>query len=196
MSTEKLNIPQVVIVEGKYDKIKLSSIINATIIPLDGFGIFNNSEKQSLFRQLAVTRGLIVLTDSDPAGNFIRARLRGMLPKQGVIHLYTPQIEGKERRKLTHSKAGLLGVEGIDADKLRELLAPFASGTDSINAQIKPVTKTTFFEMGLSGGAESAKKRQKLAQYFNLPHDMSANALIEAINLLGKEIPPEEIWNK
>ncbi len=187
---DKLKISRVIVVEGKYDKIKLSSIVDATVITLDGFGIFNNTEKQFLLRELAQTRGLIVLTDSDPAGGFLRGKLRGMLPSKGVIHLYTPQIKGKERRKTACSKAGLLGVEGIDAQKLREILAPFA--VDAAEIRSITVTKTDFFSNGLSGGQDSAQKREKLAKYLGLPSGMTANAMLEAMNLLGKSIPNEK----
>ena len=189
---QKLKISKVIVVEGKYDKIKLSSIVEGTVVTLDGFGIFNNSEKQFLLRELAAARGLIVLTDSDPAGGFLRGKLRTMLPKDGVIHLYTPQIQGKERRKKEHSKAGLLGVEGMETDKLREILSTFAD--DAAPPACGNITKTDFYTAGLSGGADSTAKREKLAAYVGLPSGMTANAMIEAMNLLGKELPPQELY--
>lgn len=182
---EKLKISKTIVVEGKYDKIKVASVADAHIIALDGFGIFNNAEKQSLLRKLAESSGLIVITDSDPAGGFLRGKLRGMLPKSGVTNLYTPQIEGKERRKKTASKAGLLGVEGMSVEVVRELLTPFADGTQSPVRAEKPITKAMFYEAGLSGKNDSAARRDELAKRLGLPSGMSANALIEAMNILG-----------
>ena len=184
---ERLRINKTIVVEGKYDKIKVASVAEAHIISLDGFGIFNNAEKQCLLRRLAETNGLIVITDSDPAGGFLRGKLRGMLPKDGVINLYTPQIEGKERRKKNSSKAGLLGVEGMEASLLREMLAPFAQDSES-TGKTPPVTKAMFYEAGLSGKPDSASRRDELAKRLGLPTGMSANALIEAMNILGKTL--------
>ena len=182
---EKLKISKTIVVEGKYDKIKVASVADAHIIALDGFGIFNNSEKQSLLRRLAESRGLIVITDSDPAGGFLRGKLRSMLPKSGVVNLYTPQIEGREKRKKIASKAGLLGVEGMDAEVIRGLLAPFADGGQNAVSVEKPITKAMFYEAGLSGKNDSAARRDALAKGLGLPVGMSANALIEAMNILG-----------
>lgn len=184
---ERLRINKTIVVEGKYDKIKVASVAEAHIISLDGFGIFNNAEKQCLLRRLAENNGLIVITDSDPAGGFLRGKLRGMLPKDGVINLYTPQIEGKERRKKTSSKAGLLGVEGMDVSILREMLAPFAEDGERTK-EAPPVTKAMFYEAGLSGKPDSSSRRDELAKRLGLPIGMSANSLIEAMNILGKTL--------
>lgn len=182
--TEKLKIDRPVIVEGKYDKITLSAVLDAHIIPTGGFSIFNQKEKLALIRRLGEERGVIVLTDSDGAGKLIRAHLSSALPKEKIIHLYTPAIEGKESRKKTPSKEGLLGVEGMAADRLRALFAPFAVGGEERPARGRPVEKRDFYADGLSGGAGAAQKREALAAHFSLPRGMSANALLEAINLL------------
>ena len=123
---EKIRIEQTILVEGKYDKIKLESILDANIITTGGFSLFNNKEKIALIRRIAEKNGLIILTDSDPAGFVLRNKLKGMLPKSdNIIHLYIPTEAGKERRKKEYSKAGLLGVEGINADKLREIFSKY-----------------------------------------------------------------------
>lgn len=179
----RLQIRQAVVVEGKYDKIRLSSVIDAYIVVCDGFGIFKQSEKAALLRRLARERGLIVLTDPDSGGGVIRSHLRSVLGKEGVIHLYVPAIEGKEKRKTERSKEGLLGVEGIDNERLRELFLPFSQ--EGVSGRIEPLTKADFYELGLSGGGESKRKREALCRYLDLPPTLSANALIEAINLLS-----------
>ena len=181
----KISIP--IAVEGKYDKIKLSSIADAQIIVTDGFGVFQNDEKSALIRRLAEPHGIIVLTDSDGAGLVIRNYFNSILPKDRIYHLYIPQVKGKERRKKTASKEGTLGVEGIDADYLRRLLEPFAgSGTDANAARQDELTKADLFAAGLSGTDAAAKKRAALCRYLDLPDNMSSNALLAAINLLGE----------
>ena len=121
----RIKIDRPVIVEGKYDKIKLQSVIDATIITTDGFGIFNRKEKLMLIRRLAAGSGVIVLTDSDGAGKVIRKYISSALPKEKVVHIYIPEIPGKEKRKQTPSKAGTLGVEGIEQNAaLQKLFAP------------------------------------------------------------------------
>ena len=182
--TERLKIDRPVIVEGKYDKITLSAVIDAHIIPTGGFSIFNQKEKLALIRRLGEERGVIVLTDSDGAGKLIRAHLSSALPKEKIIHLYTPAIMGKEGRKKAPSKEGLLGVEGMAAERLRALFAPFAVGGEAGKARGRAVEKRDFYADGLSGGEGAAARREQLAAYFSLPRGMSANALLEAINLL------------
>ena len=182
---EKIKIAQTVLVEGKYDKIKLESIIDAPIVVAGGFSIFNNEEIIALLRRIVEKNGLIILTDSDPAGFFLRNKLKGMLPKsEKILHLYIPTEKGKEKRKKEYSKAGLLGVEGIDADTLREIFRKYAD-TDGSVRKCGEITKVFFYETGLSGGEGSAQKRDNLAQSLDLPRGMSANALLEAINMLG-----------
>lgn len=180
-----ITLDRPVIVEGKYDKQKLSSILNTTIITTNGFRIFNDREKRALIRRLAEKNGIFVLTDADGAGLVIRNLLRGCVPKEKITHLYIPAVAGKERRKSSPSKEGLLGVEGIDEETLTKIFAPFSVDADT---SVKPVraavTKADFYEAGLSGGAESAVLRARLAEQLRLPPHMSANALLEAINLL------------
>lgn len=186
MINEKLSIPYPVVVEGKYDKIRLSNIIDAQIIVTDGFGIFKKEEKRLLLRRLAAASPLIVLTDSDGGGQIIRSHLSGMLPKDKIIPLYIPQIKGKERRKDKPSAAGTLGVEGMDDSLLYDLFLPYAR-TDAdplTRAAENPLSKVDFYEDGLTGGANSAQKRDELAARVGLPKGMSANALLEALKLL------------
>lgn len=185
---EKLKIDRPIIVEGKYDKITLSAVLDAHIIPTGGFSIFNQKEKLALIRRLGEAHGVIVLTDSDGAGKLIRSHLSAALPKDKIIHLYTPALAGKEGRKKTPSKEGLLGVEGMEAELLYRLFLPFAVGgaekSGPPKATTRPVEKRDFFADGLSGGAGAAARREALAARFSLPRGMSANALLEAINLL------------
>ena len=183
--SDKLKIDIPIAVEGKYDKIKVASVADANIITTDGFGVFASEEKAALIRRLAEPRGIIVLTDSDGAGLVIRNYFNRVLPKDKLYHLYIPQIEGKEKRKKTPSKAGTLGVEGMEAELLRSILAPFESGNE-VKLNERELTKTDFFADGLSGNDDSANKRARLCRYLSLPDNMSANALLAAINMLGE----------
>ncbi len=179
---EKLFVPFPVLVEGKYDKIKLDSILDAQILTTDGFGIFKKAEFASLLRRLADRTQLIVLTDSDGAGLVIRNYVNSILPKDRLIHLYIPPTQGKEKRKSAPSKEGLLGVEGMDADCLRALFAPFC--TESVKTGRDGVTKADFYRLGYSGAADSSARRAALIARLSLPQTLSANALLCAINLL------------
>lgn len=176
-----LEISRPIIVEGKYDKIKLSRIVKANIITTDGFGIFSKEEKNLLIRRLGEARGVIVLTDSDGAGLVIRNHLRNLLPKEKVIHIYTPQIKGKEKRKDAPSKEGFLGVEGMELDWLTKALEPFADGGVPDRMEL---TKADLYALGLSGREDSEKRRKALAAALKLPTNLSANALLEAICML------------
>jgi ribonuclease M5 len=179
----KIKLNQVVLVEGKYDKIKLSSLLDATILTTDGFGIFKEAEKRALLRRLAAERGIIVVTDSDGAGRVIRGHIASILPKEQVVNLYIPKIKGKEARKAAPSKEGTLGVEGMDADLLRSLFAPYA--VENKRADYVSVDRWRYYEDGFTGGPNSSRLRAELSKLLDLPDDLSANALLEAINLLG-----------
>ncbi len=182
---EKIKTDKVIIVEGKYDKIKLSSIVDAHIITTDGFALFNNEEKRALIRRLAEKKGIVVLTDSDGAGFVIRNKLKGYIGKEcEIINLYAPQIVGKESRKNKASKQGLLGVEGIEADAIRSLFEKAGITSDG-KKSAATYTKTDLYSLGLSGGSDSSAKRDEVCEKNDLPRGMSANAFLAAVNLLG-----------
>lgn len=186
--TEKIKIRLPVITEGKYDKNTLKQIFDVTVITSDGFGIFNSREKQALIRAVAKD-GIIVLTDSDGGGRVIRSFISGILPREKIYHLYIPKIAGKERRKSAPSREGYLGVEGMSRDELVRVFSPFiVNGEDKADYASKPremITKVDFYVDKLTGAENSAARRDALARRFGLPDGMSANALIEALNLIS-----------
>ena len=180
-------IKEVIVVEGRYDKNTLSQVVDATIVTLGGFSVFNNKEKLAFLRRLAEKQGLIVLTDSDGAGFVIRNYLKGALPKDLVKQAYIPDIHGKEKRKRTPGKEGKLGVEGMHPDVLLDSLRKAgATFLDEDAAPVirDPITKGDLFELGLSGGPESSAKRKELMKQLDLPEHLTANGLLEALNLL------------
>ena len=181
-------IKEVVVVEGRYDKNTLSQIVDATVITVGGFSVFNDKEKVAFLRRLAKERGLIVLTDSDGAGFVIRNYLKGALPKDQVKQAYIPDVLGKERRKRHAGKEGKLGVEGMKPEVLLEALrkagATFIDGEETVAEAKEPITKADLFEFGLTGGPDSAVKRQALLKQLDLPERLTANGMLEALNLL------------
>ena len=187
MSSEKLRLPVPVVVEGKYDKLKLSQVLDAHIITTDGFGIFNKKEKAALIRRLAEPCGIAVLTDSDRGGRQIRSYLSSILPADKIYDLHIPKIEGKERRKKVPSAAGTLGVEGMDDELLRELFGNFIKrmGYDGSAAVQKDrgITKAMLYEWGLTG-AGSAARRDAMCQSLGLPEGMNASAFLGACEVL------------
>ncbi|MBQ8321121.1 MAG: DUF4093 domain-containing protein [Clostridia bacterium] len=179
---QRLKISLPIIVEGRYDKSTLLSFLDATVITTGGFSIFNNKEKTALIKRLA-SDGIIVLTDSDGGGRQIRSYLSSIIPKDKIFHIYTPEIQGKEKRKKSPSAAGLLGVEGMNRETICALLAPFANGEKTEKSK-KMITKVDFFEDKLTGYPGSAERRAELCKSLGLPHDMTPNALLCALNLL------------
>lgn len=182
-----IKIKQAVIVEGKYDKIRLANIIDAVIIPVHGFSIFKDRDTRELIRSLAKSCGIVILTDSDSAGFQIRARIREIARGGEVINVYIPDVAGKERRKREPSKEGLLGVEGIDDKLLLEAFRKAGVAADDVpqkTAGACPITKADLLDLGLVGGSGSAQKRVELQRRLGLPTRLSANMLIEILNVM------------
>ena len=182
---EKLKIPIPIVVEGKYDKITLSSVLDAHIITTGGFGIFSRGELLSLIRKIGAERGIIILTDSDGAGKLIRSHITSAIPKDRLIQLYITKIKGTEKRKSQASAEGTLGVEGMERELLYDLLSPYEDETAFDAARENPLSKTDFYMDGLSGGEDSKNRRANLARALSLPEDMTANALLEAVRLVA-----------
>mgnify|MGYP004660152803 CR=1 FL=1 len=184
-------VSQAIVVEGKYDKIKLSSLIDATIIPTDGFGVFRDRELLGLLRTLAAKKGLVVLTDPDAAGFKIRGYLSSAIPKEQIIHAYIPDLYGKEKRKDAPGKEGKLGVEGVPAECIVEALRRAGVLGECENAPARaPITKADLCELGLSGSACSAEKRRELCEKLSLPKRLSANALLTVLCAI---VTPDEL---
>lgn len=180
-------IREVIVVEGRYDKNALKQVVEATVVETGGFSVFNDRERLALLRRLAAERGLILLTDSDGAGFVIRNFLKGAIPKDKLKQAYIPDIYGKERRKAAPGKEGKLGVEGMSPQVLLSALeragATFEDA-DAAPAGGVPITKADLFALGLSGGADSQNQRLALLKRLGLPERMTANALLEALNIL------------
>ena len=189
-----MKIKYPIVVEGKYDKIKLDSLVEATVITTQGFGVFNNKELLSLLRRLSEKSKIIILTDSDGGGHLIRSHIKTAIPADRLINLYIPKITGKEKRKNAPSKEGILGVEGISKDSLLELLKPFS--TDMPQKEGRKITKSDMYLYGLSGRDDSKRERERVLSMLNLPNDMSPNAMLSAINILYTKEEFEEIIKK
>ena len=177
-----IKLSQPVIVEGKYDVIKLSNILDALIIKTDGFGIFKDSEKQRLIRRLANEKGIIVLTDSDSAGFVIRNFISSCMPKEKIINVYIPDIFGKEKRKTERSKEGKLGVEGVPESVILEALRKAGVTASVTDEKRRLITNVDLYEYGLSGRENSSRKRKKLLAALSLPERMSTSSLVKILN--------------
>ena len=183
-----IHLEQAIVVEGRYDKNTLSQLVDTVILETNGFGIFKDKEQLALLRKIARKRGLIVLTDSDGAGFVIRNHLKGAIPQEQVKHAYVPDRRGKERRKRAPGKEGKLGVEGMKPEVLLEALrrcgATFLDEEGEREKKGAPITKADLFALGLTGGENSAGKRQSLLKSLELPEHLTPNGLLEALNLL------------
>lgn len=180
-----VKIYEAILVEGRYDKNTLSQIVDAPILETEGFGIFKDKAKMDMLRAIAQKRGLIVFTDADGAGLVIRNHIKSAIEGKYLKHAYIPEIMGKEKRKTSPGKAGMLGVEGMKPDTILECLRRAgATFLDEKACDSGGITKQDFVELGLSGCKNSALIRDKLAEKLGFPRNMSANALLQAANLL------------
>ena len=180
-----VRIREAIVVEGRYDKNTLSQIVDAPILETSGFGIFKDKKQLALLRKVAKIRGLIVFTDSDGAGFVIRNHLKSAIDGSCLKHAYIPDIPGKERRKSAPGREGKLGVEGMSREIILEALRRAGATIEGEDAPARNgITKQDLVELGLSGGANSAEKRQKLLRKLDLPEHMRANAMLQALNLL------------
>lgn len=181
-----IRVKEAIVVEGRYDKHKLSSLVDGLILETDGFGIFRDGEKREYLRRLAKERGLIILTDSDGAGFLIRSKLSSWLPPDRIKHAYIPDLFGKERRKAAPGKEGKLGVEGMELSVLQDALeragATFEDVSGETQAAGDKLTKADLYDFGFSGAADSARRRQALLKKLNLPARLSSNGLVQALN--------------
>ena len=180
-----VKIKEAIVVEGRYDKNTLSQIVDATILETSGFAIFKDKEQMSLLRRVAQKRGLVVFTDSDGAGFVIRNHIKSAIPAQYLKHAYIPDVYGKERRKAAPGKEGKLGVEGMTREVILDALRKCGATIEGENtAATGGITKQDLIALGLSVGADASAKRLALLKKLNLPEHMSANAMLQALNLL------------
>lgn len=175
-----ISISRAIIVEGKYDKIRLENIVDAVIITTNGFRIFKDIEKRELIRKIAQKKGLLVITDSDKAGSVIRGHLKSILPDADIINVYLPQIKGKERRKSKGGAEGLLGVEGTPDEIILSALKKF----EIQKPKEQKIQKSDLFALGLSGIEQANERRKGLLNFLELPENLTANALLDALNSL------------
>jgi len=175
-----INIKEAIIVEGKYDKMRLEKVCSSPIFTTEGFRIFKDRQKREFLRNLAKTRGILILTDSDRAGFMIRNHIKGFVDEGSIKQAYIPEIFGKEKRKSAPSKEGKLGVEGICEEALEEILLKYSSP----EADGEKITKNDLYDVGLYGGADCAAARIKLCKKLSIPEKISVNGLLDALNAL------------
>lgn len=179
-----IHTDRAIVVEGKYDKIKLSSMVDGVIICTGGFRVYKDKEMQAMLRALAKKQGLAVLTDSDTAGFKIRGFLRSICGKENIVDVYIPDLYGKEKRKDHPSKEGKLGVEGVPEEVLQKAFADAGIGAELVLQKKDTITKMDLFELGLSGRAESALRRKQLMKHLTLPEHLTTNALVTVLDAL------------
>ncbi len=186
-----VRVKEVIVVEGRYDQNTLRQVVDADVVCTEGFGIFRDTERQALLRRLAEKRGLIVLTDSDGAGEVIRGFLSGIVDPKYIKHAFIPDVLGKEKRKSSPSREGKLGVEGMKPEViLRALRAAGATMDERAAPPANRLTPAALYALGLSGGADSAARRRRLQKALGLPERMSSKQLLTALNCL---VGPEEL---
>ena len=184
-SQKRIKIKETIIVEGKYDKIRLSPLFDANIIELGGFQIYNNKDRLNLIRRIAEKNGIIIVTDSDSAGFRLRHYISSAVPKANIKNVFIPDIHGKEKRKAHPGKENLIGVEGMTTAVLLESFRKAGIDPENESKERKtPLTKAYLYELGLSGGTGSSELRRKLCEYYSLPKMLSANSLAEILPII------------
>ena len=184
-SQNRIKIKETIIVEGKYDRIRLAPLFDANIIELGGFRIYNNKDRLSLIRKIAEKNGIIILTDSDSAGFRLRHYLSSAIPKANITNVFIPDISGKEKRKAKPGKENLIGVEGMTTEILLDAFKK--AGIDPENGsseRTEPLSKAFLYELGISGGENSAILRKRICEYFSLPKMLTSNSLAEILPII------------
>lgn len=179
---DKLRTDDVIIVEGKYDRIRLAEVVDGIVLETDGFAVYSDKERRLLFQKLAETHRLILLTDSDAAGFQIRSFLSSFLPPEKVVHALIPDVYGKEKRKAEPSKEGKLGVEGMETSVLLDVLQKAGVGSSERTRPSDPVTVADLYALGLTGGQNSAQKRRLLLEKLQFPSRTSVRLLLDVVN--------------
>lgn len=177
-----IRLKQIVVTEGKYDKITLENIIDATIVTTDGFGIFKDKQKVELIRRLGKENGIIVMTDSDSAGQLIRRHIKNICDGMEIVNVYIPNICGKEKRKTALSKDGYLGVEGMSPQIIMQALRRSGVECDNKDDVRRKLTKADIYALGLSGKENSAGERAALCRFLDLPDNLSSSGFLDAVN--------------
>lgn len=194
---DKLKVREVILVEGKYDKITLEAVVDGLIFPVDGFAVFKDKARRELLRRLAARRGVVILTDSDGGGVVIRSYLKGILPPEQVKEAFIPDVPGKEKRKRRPGKAGTLGVEGMKPEVLRRALLRAGVGVDKApRGEENPFTKARLYAMGLSGTPDAKERRLALQRALGLPESLSANALAAVLGAVTTPAEVEELISR
>lgn len=195
--SQLIRLEEAVIVEGKYDKINLENFIDAYIVTTGGFRIFKDREKRELLKKLAEEKGVIIMTDSDSAGMVIRSHLKGILPEGKIINVYIPQIKGKERRKSEVSAEGLLGVEGVSEEVITEALSRAGVLLKKENQKRRhDIDKAFLYELGLSGGKDSRKRREEFYKFIKLPLCIQTNSFLEYANRVYTKSEFERVYKE
>ena len=177
-----IRLDSAVVVEGRYDKIKLSGILDCLIVTTEGFSIFKDEEKKTFLKKLAEERGLVILTDSDSAGFMIRNYVENLVGKDKVRHVYLPDVFGKEKRKTLPGKEGKLGVEGMDETVILGALESAGILSAERAESGRDVTTADLFALGLSGGENSRAGMSRLLERLDLPQRLNKNSLLRYIN--------------
>ena len=177
-------IKEAIIVEGTYDKAKLAGFIDGVILTTHGFAVYTNPDFINTIKELAMTCGIVILTDSDSAGMKIRNFVKQHAADGTVYHAYVPDIAGKERRKSKPSSEGLLGVEGMSEDIIIKALRASGATIDDVSDSGKDsrITKADLYFLGLSGTADASARRAALCRRLNIPIKLSANMLLDVLN--------------
>lgn len=188
ISQKRIKIKETIIVEGKYDKIRLSPLFDACIIELGGFQIYNNKDRLALIRKIAEKTGIIILTDSDSSGFKLRHYITSAVPKAQITNVFIPNVSGKEKRKAKPGKENLIGVEGMTTEVLLDAFRKAGIDPETGTSERKePFSKAFLYELGLSGGTGSSELRRKVCEHYSLPKMLSANSLAEILPIITTE---------
>ena len=106
-------VKETIVVEGIYDKIKLSRFIDSVIIVTNGFCVFSDDRILESIKKMADETGIVILTDSDSAGFKIRNYIKQSLPKEKVKHAYVPDVYARKNARENREKRDFWVLRGL-----------------------------------------------------------------------------------
>lgn len=182
-------IEEIIVVEGRDDTAAIRQAVDAVTIETHGFGI--REETWQLIEKAYQTKGIIVFTDPDTAGEQIRRRIMKRFP--GAREAFLDQ----ERA----TKAGDIGIENASPQAIREALSKaHGAGEQGAGAAAEhpehgecpehgsslpeSFTASDLFSWGLDGMPGASKRRQALGRELGIGQ-ATAKTFLQRLNRFG-----------
>lgn len=164
---KKIDIAELIIVEGKDDISALKKAVNADIMITNGLGL--TKKRLAEIAQIAQNRGVIVFTDPDYPGSKIRNILKEHIPH--CKHAYINKSDA------INPKTGKYGVEYASPEAIVKSLQ---NAKATVAAKDEKYNLNDLVQWRLAG-ANSTKRRLALCEYLHIGQ-ANAKGLINKLN--------------